>query len=76
LDIEDLVRLGRRIGTCPYYGARRALPTADLVALPYQSLLHKCVEKLAQVADTPSSKAVFLKSISGVLLFFSLEVEK
>ncbi|GAQ88396.1 Helicase [Klebsormidium nitens] len=41
LDIEDLARLGRRIGTCPYYGARKVLPTADLVALPYQSILHK-----------------------------------
>ncbi|GBG69495.1 hypothetical protein CBR_g4188 [Chara braunii] len=41
LDIEDLVRSGRRIGTCPYYGARHLLPRADLVILPYQSLLHK-----------------------------------
>lgn len=41
LDIEDLVSLGRSIGTCPYYGSRSILPEADLVVLPYQSLLSK-----------------------------------
>ncbi|KFK42393.1 hypothetical protein AALP_AA2G250200 [Arabis alpina] len=41
MDIEDLVQLGREMGTCPYYGSRRMAPTADLVILPYQSLLSK-----------------------------------
>ncbi|MQM20032.1 hypothetical protein Taro_053046 [Colocasia esculenta] len=41
LDIEDLVDLGRKIGTCPYYGSRKMVSTADLVVLPYQSLLLK-----------------------------------
>ncbi|GFY97034.1 RAD3-like DNA-binding helicase protein [Actinidia rufa] len=41
LDIEDIVRLGSRIGTCPYYGSRSMVPAADLVVLPYQSLLSK-----------------------------------
>ncbi|PIN05902.1 Helicase of the DEAD superfamily [Handroanthus impetiginosus] len=41
LDIEDLVRVGRNKGSCPYYGSRRMMPTADLVVLPYQSLLSK-----------------------------------
>jgi chromosome transmission fidelity protein 1 len=41
LDIEDLVRIGRSIGTCPYYGSRNMVPAADLVVLPYQSLLSK-----------------------------------
>ncbi|KAF9690009.1 hypothetical protein SADUNF_Sadunf01G0151400 [Salix dunnii] len=41
LDIEDLVHIGRRIGTCPYYGSRSMVPAADLVVLPYQSLLSK-----------------------------------
>ncbi|KAL6996479.1 RNA helicase [Sarracenia purpurea var. burkii] len=40
-DIEDLVRLGSRIGTCPYYGSRSMVHSADLVVLPYQSLLSK-----------------------------------
>lgn len=41
LDIEDLVHLGVSIGTCPYYGSRGMVPAADLVVLPYQSLLSK-----------------------------------
>ncbi|KAG8379953.1 hypothetical protein BUALT_Bualt07G0143200 [Buddleja alternifolia] len=41
LDIEDLVRIGSSLGTCPYYGSRRMMPEADLVVLPYQSLLSK-----------------------------------
>ncbi|XP_041015216.1 ATP-dependent DNA helicase DDX11 [Juglans microcarpa x Juglans regia] len=41
LDIEDLVSIGRKMGTCPYYGSRSMLPAADLVVLPYQSLLSK-----------------------------------
>lgn len=41
LDIEDLVHLGRRMGTCPYYGSRSIIPAAGLVVLPYQSLLSK-----------------------------------
>ncbi|CAN8233350.1 unnamed protein product [Cochlearia groenlandica] len=41
MDIEDLVKLGRELGTCPYYGSRKMTSTADLVILPYQSLLSK-----------------------------------
>lgn len=41
LDIEDLVHLGRHMRTCPYYGSRSMVPTAELVVLPYQSLLSK-----------------------------------
>ena len=39
LDIEDLVQLGSTIGTCPYYGSRDMVREADVVVLPYQSLL-------------------------------------
>ncbi|KAL6285742.1 hypothetical protein ACE6H2_010132 [Prunus campanulata] len=41
LDIEDLVHLGKSMRTCPYYGSRSMAPVADLVVLPYQSLLSK-----------------------------------
>ncbi|XP_054781218.1 uncharacterized protein LOC129288594 isoform X2 [Prosopis cineraria] len=41
LDIEDLANLGRNLGTCPYYGSRSLVLSADLVVLPYQSLLSK-----------------------------------
>ncbi|KAL3528760.1 hypothetical protein ACH5RR_008082 [Cinchona calisaya] len=41
LDIEDLVKVGHKLGTCPYYGSRSMVTTANLVILPYQSLLSK-----------------------------------
>ncbi|OEL34579.1 putative ATP-dependent DNA helicase DDX11 [Dichanthelium oligosanthes] len=41
LDIEDLAHIGKTIGTCPYYGSRDMVRSADLVVLPYQSLLLK-----------------------------------
>eukprot|EP00871_Galdieria_phlegrea_P002930 jgi/Galph1/3638/GphlegSOOS_G2297.1 len=41
IDIEDLVKLGRKEESCPYYGMRRALKAAQFILLPYQSLLHK-----------------------------------
>ena len=40
-DIEQLVTLGQATKACPYYGTRYAVPAAQLVALPYQTLLHK-----------------------------------
>lgn len=41
LDIEDIVHQGRNMSCCPYYGSRSMVPAADLVVLPYQSLLSK-----------------------------------
>ncbi|CAM6122599.1 unnamed protein product [Calypogeia fissa] len=45
LDMEDLVDLGNKLGTCPYYGSRRMVPKSDLVVLPYQSLLHSATRE-------------------------------
>ena len=41
LDIEQLVQLGRSFKACPYYASRHAIPAAEVVALPYNTLLHK-----------------------------------
>eukprot|EP00794_Sanderia_malayensis_P007331 gene7330-8151_t len=40
-DIEQLVELGKDLKTCPYYGSRFAARQAQLVVLPYNTLLHK-----------------------------------
>ncbi|XP_076825562.1 ATP-dependent DNA helicase DDX11-like isoform X2 [Clavelina lepadiformis] len=40
-DIEDIVKEGRTVRACPYYATRRAVSFSQLVALPYQTLLHK-----------------------------------
>ncbi|XP_046569042.1 ATP-dependent DNA helicase DDX11-like [Haliotis rubra] len=39
-DIEQLVKLGRDLKACPYFGTRFAVPSAEIVALPYNTLLH------------------------------------
>ncbi len=39
-DIEQLVKVGRELKACPYYGVRRGIPAAQLVVLPYNTLLH------------------------------------
>ena len=40
LDVEELATFGKSTGCCSYYSARSALPEAQLVLLPYASLLH------------------------------------
>ncbi|XP_071519402.1 ATP-dependent DNA helicase DDX11 isoform X2 [Panulirus ornatus] len=40
-DMEQMVVLGSKIKSCPYYGARYAIKDAQLVVLPYNTLLHK-----------------------------------
>ncbi|KAH9856751.1 DNA repair helicase [Lenzites betulinus] len=40
-DIEDLFQTGKTADTCPYFGARRAIPQAQLVLLPYNLLLQR-----------------------------------
>ncbi|KAL9647434.1 hypothetical protein ABK040_006796 [Willaertia magna] len=44
-DIEELIQLGKRLEICPYYGTRRAVPSCELVCLPYSSLLHEQTRK-------------------------------
>ncbi|KAK7496398.1 hypothetical protein BaRGS_00012320 [Batillaria attramentaria] len=48
-DIEQLVTLGRQTKTCPYYGSRLAVPAAEVVVLPYNTLLHKATRQASGV---------------------------
>lgn len=40
-DIEDLYELGKTHQVCPYYASRTAIPTAEVVTLPYPLLLQE-----------------------------------
>lgn len=40
-DIEDVVKAGHETKICPYYGSRYSIPTAELIALPYNILFQK-----------------------------------
>jgi len=39
-DVEESAALGASLGTCAYYGSRRALKYAEVVTMPYNMLLH------------------------------------
>lgn len=41
MDIEDLVKAGKKLCACPYYSSRSSVKEADIVLLPYQILFHK-----------------------------------
>ncbi|CAE8726009.1 unnamed protein product, partial [Polarella glacialis] len=43
LDVEDLGDLGRRLGACPYFLSRAALPNAELVICPYNYVLEPSI---------------------------------
>ncbi|XP_052514364.1 Fanconi anemia group J protein [Budorcas taxicolor] len=45
-DIEELVRLGRKLKACPYYTARELMQNADIIFCPYNYLLD------AQIRET------------------------
>ncbi|KAK3887192.1 hypothetical protein Pcinc_008673 [Petrolisthes cinctipes] len=40
-DIEQMVTAGRKAKSCPYYAGRYAIRDAQLVVVPYNTLLHK-----------------------------------
>ncbi|KAL4229836.1 DEAD H (Asp-Glu-Ala-Asp His) box helicase 11 [Mactra antiquata] len=48
-DIEQLVTLGKQMKACPYYGTRLAIPDAEIVALPYNTLLHKSTREASGI---------------------------
>ncbi|XP_066580100.1 ATP-dependent DNA helicase DDX11 [Amia ocellicauda] len=48
-DIEQLVTLGKKAKACPYYGGRLAIPAAQLVVLPYQTLLHESTRRASGI---------------------------
>jgi chromosome transmission fidelity protein 1 len=39
-DVEEAAELGWTAGTCAYYGSRKAVKYAEVVAMPYSMLLH------------------------------------
>ncbi|KAI4902620.1 hypothetical protein NFI96_032937 [Prochilodus magdalenae] len=48
-DIEELLQHGRDTHTCPYYSTRMTIPAAQVVVLPYQTLLHASTRKASGI---------------------------
>lgn len=54
--------LGKSFHSCPYYGSRTSLPSAELVVLPYQMLLHKPTRESLGI-DIKGSSATHLSNL-------------
>eukprot|EP00928_Gymnodinium_smaydae_P038826 TRINITY_DN26684_c0_g1_i1.p1 TRINITY_DN26684_c0_g1~~TRINITY_DN26684_c0_g1_i1.p1 ORF type:complete len:1123 (-),score=213.67 TRINITY_DN26684_c0_g1_i1:504-3872(-) len=51
LDLEDLGDLGQRLGACPYFLSRVALPRAELVICPYNYVLEPSISASTGLLD-------------------------
>jgi chromosome transmission fidelity protein 1 len=49
-DIEDLGKLGKTLGICPYYASRLAVKPSEIVTLPYQLLLQKSAREALNIS--------------------------
>ena len=49
LDIEDLGKLGKAMGVCPYYAARSVVLSSEVLTLPYPLLLQKSAREALSV---------------------------
>lgn len=45
LDVEDLVTAGKELNACPYYASRKAAEDAEVILIPYNTLLHKATRE-------------------------------
>ncbi|XP_067328247.1 Fanconi anemia group J protein [Anolis sagrei] len=48
-DIEDLVRLGKKLRACPYFAARELMGPADIVFCPYNYLLDPQIRESMEI---------------------------
>ncbi|KAJ8943643.1 hypothetical protein NQ318_005645 [Aromia moschata] len=44
-DVEDLVSSGKELKACPYYASRKAAEDAEVVLVPYNTILHKATRE-------------------------------
>lgn len=44
-DVEDLVNSSKELNACPYYASRKAAEDAEIVLVPYNTILHKATRE-------------------------------
>ena len=49
-DIEEIVAKGRELKACPYYANRKAIEDAQVVVVPYNTLLHQSTREACQIS--------------------------
>lgn len=50
-DVEDLVTQAKQLNACPYYASRKAAEDAQIVLIPYNTLLHKSTREASGNLD-------------------------
>ena len=71
MDIEDIGAAAKSMQTCGYYAARRAALDADIIFLPYNTVLSKTVRETSGVRVRDSIVIIdeahnLIDSINGV----------
>lgn len=62
LDIEDLINVGKSCGVCPYFLAKKASESADIILLPYNYIIDR---------ESRESNSFFLQVIFLTFSFIS-----
>lgn len=44
-DVEDLVKSGQELKACPYYASRLAAEDAEVILVPYNTILHRATRE-------------------------------
>lgn len=44
-DIEDLVKSSKNVKACPYYASRKAAEDAQIILVPYNTILHESTRR-------------------------------
>jgi DNA repair helicase Rad3 len=49
-DLEDLVKVGKKVRACPYYATRELRPKADIIFCPYNYLIEPLIRKSLDIS--------------------------
>lgn len=49
LDIEDIVRIGKKLKACPYFMSKELMDDADIIFMPYNYLLDPKIRKANKI---------------------------
>ena len=64
-DIEDLVRIGRRLQGCPYYASRDLMGEAQIIFCPYNYLIDPRVRRSMKIPI--QNNIIILVSFTSIL---------
>ncbi|XP_067119100.1 Fanconi anemia group J protein homolog [Centruroides vittatus] len=48
-DLEDFVKIGKKMKACPYFGLRNLLPTAEIVFCPYNYIIDPLIRESMEI---------------------------